>query len=359
MASLILYVGITVIGYLIGTRLRTPAPADSMSAEGGTVGSVPAEGGATGSVSAEGEAAGSEIAAGRKDPYAWLGSLQTVVIAVLVFLMGSRIGASEEIIASLGTIGLKAFAYTLIIMAAAVVGFALARRLLGFDRYGRRGKESDAHPEEGIAGGPKEKRGIDPMTIMIIGFVALGIAAGHFILPEVFIGWTGDLLTVNLCILLLLIGVNIAREGTLGANFRSAGWRIFVFPFVSILTMMAGAVFAAWCLSMTVQDALCVGAGFGWYTLAPAMLAPYSVEVSALSFLHNVMRELFSVLVIPIIARRIGYIECYSVAGSSTMDVCLPIIAHSAGSTVAVYGFITGTVLAIAVPVLESLFIGL
>ena len=88
---------------------------------------------------------------------------------------------------------------------------------------------------------------------------------------------------------------------------------------------------------MGVRDALCIGAGFGWYSLAPAMLAEYSVRISAVSFIHNVMRELISILIIPTVARRIGYIETISIPGAPAMDVCLPVVEKSTRGDIAVY----------------------
>ena len=76
MSYLFLYLAITVVGYFIGAKLKKK---------------------------------------GRQ--LSWASPLQTVVIVVLVFLMGSRIGANEEIVASLGTIGLVSLAYTVIVLA--------------------------------------------------------------------------------------------------------------------------------------------------------------------------------------------------------------------------------------------------
>lgn len=324
MAYLFLYLSITIVGYIIGSQLKKRGKAPR-----------------------------------------WIGKVMTVVIVVLVFFMGSRIGDNEQILASLDTIGLIAFIYTLIIMAFACLFFSMARRIFGFDRYGIRHKKADmkiapegAEPEEkdSAAGdGPK----VNTLTILIVAFVVLGILAGYFILPDAFMAHTGNLLTLSLCMLLILIGMDIGVEGTIKENFKSAGWRIIAFPFVSILSMIAGSAFAALVLPMGFQDALCVGSGLGWYSLAPAMLAEYSTKVSAISFMHNVFREVFGILLVPVIARRVGYIESYSAPGCTSMDVSLPVVERSTSSDIAVYSFIHGAILSASVPVLVSIFMNL
>lgn len=338
MIYLLLYLAVTVVGYIIGAQMKKRGLKSS-----------------------------------------WIGRLQTLVIILLVFLMGSRIGANEQILESLDTIGLIAFAFTLIIFVFTCAGFFVTRKALGFDRYGirRAGKgntdpdakaeieteasptEETLHAEEVI---PAEETDtskptkINWLTILIVLFVVIGILAGYLVLPEAFMEHTGNLMTLTLCMLLITIGMDVGTEGTIGQNFKIAGWRIFVFPFASIASMMIGSVFASLVLPMGVQDSLCVGSGLAWYSLAPVMLAEYSTRISAISFMHNVFREILGMLLVPLVAKRIGYIESYSMPGSPCMDVCLPVIEKSTSGDVAVYSFICGAILSAAVPILISIF---
>ena len=112
-------------------------------------------------------------------------------------------------------------------------------------------------------------------------------------------------------------------------------------------------------MGLSLKEALAVGAGFGWYTLAPGIImeAGY-ITASAISFLHNVMRELFSILFIPLVAQKIGYIETTGMPGAAAMDVCLPIVEKATRSDIAVYSFVSGVILSILVPVLVPVIIG-
>lgn len=302
----------------------------------------------------------------------WVGKLQTLVIVVLVFLMGSRIGASEEIVASLGTIGLISFVFTIIVMIITVAAFTLVRRVMGFDRFGKRGAAKAAAPAKAESAGDADgmesarnangegaKPRLNSLTIIMVVFVAVGIAAGYLVLPDGFIAVTGTLLMITLCTLLVLVGIDIGTEGTLATNFKSAGWRVVVFPFVSIGAMLLGCVLASLFLPFSVQDSACIGSGLGWYSLASAMLVDYSAKISAISFMHNVIREVVGILFIPTCAKHLGYIECYCLPGASSMDVCLPLVEKATDSTIAVYSFVNGVVLSAAVPVLVSIFMSL
>ncbi|MCI7145506.1 MAG: lysine exporter LysO family protein [Clostridiales bacterium] len=313
MTTLLLYLGITVIGYFLGSFCRKK---------------------------------------NRRIPL--VGTMQTLAIMILVFVMGARIGGNEEVVSQLDTIGLLALATALIILATTVAAMFLGRKLLGFNRYGlRKGEVAEEDEHDGKAGG------MNRMTFIIVGCVALGIAAGYFVMPSGFMDISGNLMTLFLCILLIFVGIDIGTEGTLGPNFKAAGWRVIVFPFINMAGMLIGAFICGLILPLGMQDAFCVGAGFSWYSLAPAMLASYSTKVSAISFMHNVIREIVSILLIPVVARRVGYIECFSMPGAASMDVCLPVVEKATRGDIAVYSFINGAVLSAAVPVFVSFFMNL
>ncbi len=283
-------------------------------------------------------------------------TLQTPVVIILVFIMGSRIGSNDELVRSLGDIGLVALIHVLIVLAVTTAAFYIARKLLGFDSFGRRGNSALPGEEKEEPEDEKSLR-LNSFTLVIVGTVALGILAGYFILPHGFIGITGTLLTVILCIFLFLIGLDTAGEGTLAENFRTAGFRILLFPFISIAAMCIAAFIAAPLLGLGIKDSLCIGCGMGWYSLAPAMIADYSLKISAVAFIHNVLREIISIILIPVVADRIGYIESYGLGGATGMDVTLPVVARAAGSEVAMYSFICGAVVSASVPIITSIIL--
>ncbi|MBQ3184699.1 MAG: lysine exporter LysO family protein [Firmicutes bacterium] len=303
--------------------------------------------------------------------------LQTIALVALVFVMGARIGSEDEIVRSLDTIGLKALVITLFILAGTVLTAFVVRKLLGFDKYGNLKKAKDAkgtvvenaevcvesckaQGEDEILDQPAEEAKSDKTMLLTIFIpVTIGILSGFLFLPDWFIAASGTIIVVGLSILLFFVGIDLGTEGTIVQNFKTAGWRVILFPFVMIIGTYIGSVVAGFVIGISAKDALCVASGFGWYTLAPAMLAEYSIEVSAISFMHNVMRELIGLLLLPIVAKRIGHIESTGLVGAGSMDVCLPIIVRTTSGNMAVYAFIIGVVLSTSVPIMVSFMMGL
>jgi len=54
------------------------------------------------------------------------------------------------------------------------------------------------------------------------------------------------------------------------------------------------------------------------------------------------IRETASILLIPVAARRIGYLEAVSMPGTSSMDICMPIIERSCRQDTVLYAFLIG-----------------
>lgn len=331
MGDLILYLGITAVGYLIGSKIR-----------------------------------------GQKDKLSWTGKVQTVAITLLVLLMGMRMGSNAEITQNLKTIGFSALIMTLFVMAFSVAAIFFTRKLMKIDKYGklktpeREIKDNEKIPDSLQSEGEEEKKGGNIMTILIIVAVVVGMAIGYFAIRKIFAENMADFdsaaglgIKIGLCLLLIFVGLDLGLDGTVIENFKTVGFRILVFPIVVVIGTLAGAAVISPFLDLSLKECLAIGGGFGWYTLAPGIImeAGY-LTASAVSFLHNVMRELLSILLIPLVAKKIGYIETTGMPGAAAMDVCLPIVEKSTRSDIAVYSFVSGLVLSILVPILVPLIVG-
>lgn len=298
---------------------------------------------------------------------AFTGPVQTVAITCLVIVMGLRMGSNEEVIDNLGSIGLYAFIFTIISLALVVAGIWGSRKIVKIDKFGRMETadlEETAQKNSENAG---EKPKINKMTIFIVAGVAFGMALGYFIIRpafennyEVFNDAAGLAINIGLCVLLLFVGVDIGMEGTIVENFKKVGARVFVFPVVTIIMSLLTGVICALFMPFSVKEGLAIAAGFGWYSLAPGIIMEAGlVTVSAISFMHNVMRELFSILLIPTIARKVGYVETTGMPGAAAMDVCLPIVERATSADVAVYSFISGVILSFLVPIMVPIMLAL
>ena len=202
------------------------------------------------------------------------------------------------------------------------------------------------------------------MSKKILISVALGILCGYFIIMknfeyEAYSAVMEKVIVAGLCFMLFFVGFDLGTEGDILGKIKKAGFKILVFPFAIMLGTLCGTAFTGLVAGLTLREGLAVGSGFGWYTLAPLLLSQYSTEISALSFMHNVMREIIGILLMPFVAKYIGYIETTALAGAAAMDTCLPIVEHCTSSHIVIYSFVTGVTMSISVPILVPLFAGI
>lgn len=287
----------------------------------------------------------------RSRPLPWLGRLQLAALMLLIVSLGIKLGADDEVIASLGTIGWIAFLITAVSMAGSVLALWLLRRfVLRLDRLGRP-EGSAAAEETGSEGGGKAD---NSLTKWVVSAVVLGMLAGYFVVPDAVVARCGQIIDLGLYLLLFLVGMDMGKQGTAIADIRAAGLKVLLIPVAVGVGSLAAAALAGSMLSVGPKDAMAVAAGFGWYSLAPTLLAPYSLTISAICFLANVMREVLAILTVPLTARYIGYVECVALPGAAAMDTVLPVVVGATHERITIYSFTSGVVLSLAVPLLVS-----
>lgn len=342
MADLALYLGHAVLGYIVGYFVRE-----------------------------------------KKDKLEWRSKVSTIAIIVMVFSMGMRMGANDEVIDNLSSIGLYSLLITVIIFTFSLTATSLTRRALGLDSLGylrkkgqNNGKSSVTSSEisdknqmiteSEIDSAEEKEKKLDSMTIMVIMAVLLGGIIAYFLSQgtisdfEKFDHIMGLMITIGLCILLLFVGLDMGLEGTVFAQIKTVGFRVLVIPVAVIGGSLLGAVVCGIILPLSMKEALAIGSGLGWYSLAPGIIIDHGfVVASAISFLHNIMREVLSFVLIPVVAKKIGYIETVALPGAAAMDVCLPIVERQTRSDIAIFSFVSGLVASFVVPVLVPLVLNL
>ena len=271
-------------------------------------------------------------------------------------------GADEEVTSSLGSIGIQALFVTVLTAAGSMLGAFAVRKLLHIDRHahpaGAVVNEAEAVHEKADVSGAK-------MSFIILLMVVVGMLLGDLVIRRVctdlpaFQSRSGDYLVVGLCIMLGLIGFSMGLDGSIARILRNAGLGVILVPIFAVLgTLLGGAVYAA--LSpMTLREGLSISAGFGWYTMAPSVIASAGhTMASAVSFLHNVLREMLGIILLPVIAGKIGYIEAITIPGTASTDVCLPIVEQVCNSETVAYSFCTGMLMCITSAALVPIIIG-
>lgn len=298
----------------------------------------------------------------------WIQKAMMITIYVLCLIMGLRMGINEQVTSNLGSIGIMSLIVTIFCVAGSMVAIFVLRKIFGMDRHGNLKKLSEAG--EAAAKTSDEENPLDiKSTIIILAVVAIGMVMGALVLakkyPEILPGFdsassTG--LIVLLCILLFFVGFDLGASGNILDNFKAVGFRVIAFPFAAVIgTAIVG---TACCMVMgfSMKEGAAISLGFGWYTYAPVVIAGAGQQymiASAVSFMHNVIRETAGIILIPVLAKKIGYLEATGVPGVAAMDVCMPIVERSCRPDTVIYSFATGLLMCIVTSTCVPLVMGL
>ena len=188
-------------------------------------------------------------------------------------------------------------------------------------------------------------------SLVIVGFFVLGILAGlSGIVPERFVGC--DLTFYALCALLFFVGLGVGSDKSIVSKFKSLDVRMALLPVGTIIGTFAGALAASLILSpRSATDCLAVGSGFGYYSLSSIFITGYrGAELGTIALLSNIIREMATLLLAPLLARFCGPLAPISAGGVTSMDTTLPIIMATSGKEYSVVSLFHGFVLEFSIP---------
>lgn len=192
-------------------------------------------------------------------------------------------------------------------------------------------------------------------SLIIVGFFILGIAAGlSGMVPESIID--GDLTFYALCALLLCVGIGIGSDRNIVTKFKSLDVRMALLPLGTALGTFAGSLVVSFILSgRSPLDCLAVGSGFGYYSLSSIFITEYKgAELGTIALLANIIREMVTLLLSPVLARVFGPLATISSGGVTSMDTTLPIIMASSGEQYSAVSIFHGFILDFSIPFLVT-----
>ncbi|MGQ9856006.1 MAG: lysine exporter LysO family protein [Fervidobacterium sp.] len=186
---------------------------------------------------------------------------------------------------------------------------------------------------------------------MLLGSVIAGLIIGrltHIELP-------GNTVEIVLYSLVLLVGLDLSKE-----KIEKRFLKDIVGVIIStIVGTLAFAFVLSFFLPLKKMETIVAASGFGWYSLSAVLITnSYSAYIGSISFFANVLRELIAIIISPFGLKFSRY-GTISVAGATSMDTLLGIIATYSDRETALVSFGHGFVISLLVPVFVNIFLKL
>ncbi len=196
------------------------------------------------------------------------------------------------------------------------------------------------------------------MSFKIFLAVILGGLSGHFFVPASVSGSLGTIADIGLLVLLFFVGIDIGKQKGILNTVRSMGFKVLLVPLATIIGSVVGGMVASFFINVSIGEGGALGSGLGWYTLSATILSREGlVALSALAFLSNVFREVIGLIIMPTVAKKLGYLEVVSMAGATAMDTSLPMISATTDAETSIIAFVSGVICTSSVPIILPIII--
>lgn len=190
------------------------------------------------------------------------------------------------------------------------------------------------------------------ITVVWIALAVLvGGLGGYFFLPPGS-DWIGDVVTGMLCLLVFFAGMDVGHNWTVMRELLRKGHQVIMVPIAVAGGSIVGGFIAALLLGMNSWEVMAVTAAVGWYSLSGPMITELAdVNLGTVAFMSNLMREILSFAMIPLVARYVGHLAAIGPGGATTMDSTLPIISRFTSPQNAMIAFFSGFGLTFVPPI--------
>lgn len=189
----------------------------------------------------------------------------------------------------------------------------------------------------------------------LVGLVVGYLSPASLVLENIIAG------QYTLYMLMFLVGLSIGADKNSLNILKNFKLSILLLPALTIVGTFIGVSAAAPFLKeLNLQDIWAIGAGYGYYSLSSIYISEIRTEaLGTIALISNILREIFTLVFTPILARFFGKISPILSGGATSMDTTLPVITQYCGHEFALISVFHGTVLTIFVPFLVTFFLSL
>src|SRR3712207_6265512 len=164
------------------------------------------------------------------------------------------------------------------------------------------------------------------ILLSIAVFIGLGI--GYFLGDSIHFN-ISNLIQFGLYLLLFFIGIDLGKNQNILNDLKRIDKKVLLLPFITMIATLFGGATASLLLNLSLGESIAVSSGMGWYSFSAIELSKVSAELGGIAFLSNIFRELLAIMLVPLVAKKIGSFESVGIAGATAMDSVLPVINKS------------------------------
>lgn len=191
------------------------------------------------------------------------------------------------------------------------------------------------------------------MIIIAIISLVLGIVCGQWLLSEKIADLFSQISNYILYILMFSVGISVGSNKLILKKMKQYNLNIITIPIGIVIGSIVGGILSSFILQIPLNQSVAISSGMGWYSLTGVLITDLAgAEVGTLAFFSNLMRELISYMIIPIISKKLNFYTAIASSGATSMDTALPVIAKYTNSEIVIISVISGVICSSLVPLI-------
>ncbi len=286
-------------------------------------------------------------------------TISTVALAFLMLSIGVGIGLDREVVSQLATIGFQCAVISL-----SAIGFSALFTLLcektvlplskvDFELQEKKLELhlADIKPPSDNNEIPKADRDVNFVWIMPVSLL-LGLGMGIIARAWLSSVFVDRIFVFFLIVLYVCVGISQGSNREVLKYLKTLGFKILWLPLAILVGSLAGGFISGIILCLPQSISMVAAGGMSFYSITGAfMTSAYGLRIGAYGFLVNVMREFFTILLMPLLIKiSLGSPIAGGAAGN--MDTMLAPVTKFVGVRLGLVTLITGTILTFIVPFL-------
>ena len=298
---------------------------------------------------------------GMKDlPQRILKGIDSVINFALVVLMltiGFHIGVNDSVVSKIPSIGFHCVVISLSAILFSVAFTVLAEKtVLPLDALRKQLFSENMNIRLEVNLSEDEKKKTSPLIWIMPGCIIAGVIFGYFFMPDFFKPMLGYLLTGSLVVLYVSVGISLGSNRKVFRYIRILGFKVVYLSIAIFTGSVVGGFLSGLALGLPLHTSVMSACGMSYYSITGAyMTQVYGIGAGTYGFIVNVMREFFTVLLLPFLI-KISNGSPIASGAAGNMDTMLVPVTKFVGIELGLVTLITGTILTFAVPFLLPLF---
>lgn len=283
-----------------------------------------------------------------------------ITLIILMLTIGMNIGVNNSVMLKLNRIGINCIVIALLTITFSVIfTWIVEKTILPLDKIKENLRDENMNLDKEVNISEEEKKELSPLVFIMPISIILGVILGYFVMPQNKAYLLGDILTITLVFLYIGVGVGLGNNRNVFRYIRVLGMKIIFISLAIFLGSIIGGFIAGSLLNLPLEISVMSSSGMSYYSLTGAyMTKVYGIETGTYGFVVNVMREFFTVLLLPLLI-KISKGSPMAGGAAGNMDTMLMPITKFVGVELGLVTLITGTILTFAVPFILPILYGI